>query len=133
MGAFEDLYSYFGHLVSEMFRALRLVVDTGLHDQGWTEQQAVDYMLANSSIPEASVRSEIRRYLVWPGQATSYKVGMLKILELRENARQALADKFDIRGFHDAILGGGSLPLPILEQRVTQWVATVAALNQPGQ
>jgi uncharacterized protein (DUF885 family) len=82
---------------------------------------------------EAAVRSEIRRYLAWPGQATSYKMGMLKILELRENARQALADKFDIRGFHDAILGGGSLPLPIIEQRVNQWVATAIARNQPGQ
>ena len=117
----------------EMFRAIRLVVDTGLHDQGWTEQQAVDYMLANSSIPEAAVRSEIRRYLVWAGQATSYKIGMLNILEQREAARRALGDNFDIRGFHDAILGGGSLPLPILEQRVNHWVAEIAARNQPGK
>jgi uncharacterized protein (DUF885 family) len=133
MGAFDTLYSDFGQLVSEMFRAIRLVVDTGLHDQGWTEQQAVDYMLANSSIPEVAVRSEIRRYLVWPGQATSYKVGMLKILELRESARQALGNNFDIRGFHDAVLGGGSLPLPILEQRVDQWVADMAARQQHAQ
>jgi uncharacterized protein (DUF885 family) len=133
MGAFDTLYSDFGQLVSEMFRAIRLVVDTGLHDQGWTKQQAVDYMLANSSIPEVAVRSEIRRFLVWPGQATSYKVGMLKILELRESARQALGNNFDIRGFHDAVLGGGSLPLPILGQRVDQWVADMAARQQHAQ
>ena len=96
-------------------------------------QQAVDYMLANSSLSEVTVRSEIRRYLVWPGQATSYKMGMLKILELRDNARQALGEKFDIRGFHDAILGGGSLPLPILEQRVNHWVGDMAAQDRPGQ
>jgi uncharacterized protein (DUF885 family) len=89
-------------------------------------------MLANSSTPEVMVRSEIRRYLVWPGQATSYKVGMLNILELRESASQALRDKFDIRGFHDAVLGGGSLPLPILERRVDQWVADVVAGQRDG-
>ncbi|WP_262500834.1 DUF885 domain-containing protein [Pseudohalioglobus sediminis] len=125
MGAFEDPYNDFGRLVAEIWRAIRLVVDTGLHAKGWTEEQAVQYMLDNSAIPEAAVRSEIRRYLVAPGQATSYKVGMLKIQSLRARAEAELGDDFDIRGFHDVVLGGGSLPLPILEQAVTDWVESV--------
>jgi uncharacterized protein (DUF885 family) len=132
MGAFNDPHSDFGRLQMEMWRAIRLVVDTGIHAKNWTESQAIEYFLANSSTPEIMVKSEVQRYFVWPGQATSYKVGMLKILELRENARQALGNNFDIRGFHDAVLGGGSLPLPILERRVDQWVADVAAGQQEG-
>jgi uncharacterized protein (DUF885 family) len=124
MGAFDSPYSDFGRLVMEMWRAIRLVVDTGIHAQGWSEQQAVDYMLSNTSTPEAMVRFEIRRYFVYPGQATSYKVGMLNLLELRERARKALGENYDIRGFHDAVLGGGSLPLPILERRVNNWIAS---------
>jgi uncharacterized protein (DUF885 family) len=122
MGGYQDPYSEFGRLTSEIWRAIRLVVDTGLHAKGWTEEQAVAYFLDNSSIPEAAVRSEVRRYLVNPGQATSYKIGMLKILELRTRAREQLGDRFDIRAFHDVILGGGALPLGILEQRVDQWL-----------
>ncbi len=124
MGAFDDPYNDFGRLVAEIWRAIRLVVDTGLHARGWSEEQAVQYMLANSAIPEVTVRSEIQRYFAWPGQATSYKVGMLKILALREDARQRIGDKFDIRGFHDVVLGGGSVPLPILERAVEQWTAS---------
>ena len=123
MGGYQDPYSEFGRLTSEIWRAIRLVVDTGMHSKGWTEEQAVAYFLANSSIPEAAVRSEVRRYLVNPGQATSYKIGMIKILELRARAKEQLGDKFDIRAFHDVILGGGALPLGILEQRVDQWIA----------
>ena len=123
MGAYQDPYSDFGRLGAEVWRAIRLVVDTGLHSKGWTEQQAVDYFLANGPTSEGQVRSEIRRYIVTPGQATSYKVGMLKILELRERARTALGRSFDIRGFHDTVLGGGALPLAILERRVDDWVA----------
>ena len=123
MGAFQDPYSDFGRLASELFRAVRLVVDTGLHARGWSEQQAVDYMLANTTLPEVTVRSEVRRYLSLPGQATSYKIGMLKLLELRNRAQAALGDRFDIRGFHDAVLGGGSLPMRILERRVDGWIA----------
>ena len=123
MGGYQDPYSEFGRLTSEIWRAIRLVVDTGLHSKGWTEEQAVAYFLENSSIPEAAVRSEVRRYLVNPGQATSYKIGMIKILELRARAKQELGDKFDIRAFHDVVLGGGALPLGILEQRVDQWIA----------
>jgi uncharacterized protein (DUF885 family) len=123
MGAFEDPYSDFGRLGAEIWRAIRLVVDTGLHAKGWTEQQAVDYFLANGPTSEGQVRAEIRRYIVMPGQATAYKVGMLKILELRERARTQLGDRFDIRAFHDTVLGGGALPLAILERRVDGWIA----------
>jgi uncharacterized protein (DUF885 family) len=122
MGAFEDPYSDFGRLGAEIWRAIRLVVDTGLHSKGWTEQQAVDYFLANGPTSEGQVRAEIRRYIVTPGQATAYKVGMLKILELRERAKTALGDRFDIRRFHDTVLGGGALPLAILERRVDDWI-----------
>ena len=99
------------------------MVDTGLHVKGWDEEKAVAYFLANSPIPEAAVRSEVQRYLVLPGQATSYKIGMLRILELRKKAEEELGDDFDIRGFHDTVLGGGSMPLDILEKRVDQWIA----------
>jgi uncharacterized protein (DUF885 family) len=124
MGGYEDPYNDFGRLSSELWRAIRLVVDTGLHAQGWTEAQAVEYMTTNSPISEGQIRAEIRRYIVLPGQATAYKIGMLEMLELREEARAALGDEFDIRGFHDAVLGGGALPLALLERRVNDWVAT---------
>ena len=123
MGGFSDPYSDFGRLSAEIWRAIRLVVDTGLHAKGWTEAQAVDYFLANGPTSEGQVRAEVRRYIVMPGQATAYKVGMLKILELRERARAALGERWDIRQFHDAVLGGGALPLSILERRVDEWVA----------
>jgi uncharacterized protein (DUF885 family) len=102
--------------------AVRLVVDTGIHAKGWTEEQAVSYMLENTSISEATARSETRRYFVWPGQATSYKIGMLRILQLREQAENALGERFDIREFHDVALGSGALPLPILENRINGWI-----------
>ena len=127
MGAYKDPYSDFGRLGAEIWRAIRLVVDTGLHSKGWTEQQAVDYFLANGPTSEGQVRAEIRRYIVRPGQATAYKVGMLKILELRQRARTTLGDRFDIRVFHDTVLGGGSLPLTILERRVDAWIAAQPA------
>ena len=123
-GTYQDAYSEYGRLMSEMWRAIRLVVDTGLHAKGWTEQQAVDYFRANSSIPDAAIKSEVQRYLVNPGQATAYKVGMIRIQQLRKDAEGELGDKFDIRGFHDAVLGGGALPLDLLEKRVDAWVAT---------
>ncbi len=122
-----DPLSDFGRLGSEIWRAIRLVVDTGLHSKGWTEDQAVEYFKENSAITEAQARSEVRRYLVLPGQATSYTVGMLKIQELRRKAEAELGDKFDIRGFHDTILGGGAMPLAILERRVDDWVTGVKA------
>ncbi|UNK42438.1 DUF885 domain-containing protein [Luteimonas sp. S4-F44] len=122
-GTYQDPYSEYGRLMSEMWRAIRLVVDTGMHAKGWTEQQAVDYFRQNSSIPQAAIESEIRRYLIMPGQATAYKVGMIRIQALRRKAETELGDRFDIRGFHDAVLGGGALPLDLLEQRVDRWIA----------
>ena len=123
MGRYEDPYSDFGRLGGEIWRAIRLVVDTGLHAKGWTEEQAVAYFMANSPAAEGAIRSEIRRYIVLPGQATSYKIGMLKILELRSRAQAALGPRYDIRRFHDTVLGGGALPLSILERRVDDWIA----------
>ncbi len=123
MGAYKDPYSDFGRLTTEMWRAIRLVVDTGIHSKGWSEQQAVDYFLANSPIPEAKVRAEVQRYFVMPGQATAYKIGMIRIQELRAKAEEELGEKFDIRGFHDTVLGGGSVPLSVLEKQVDQWIA----------
>jgi uncharacterized protein (DUF885 family) len=121
-GSYADPYSQFGRLGSEIWRAIRLVVDTGLHAKGWSEEEAVQYFMANSAGTENQIRSEVQRYLVLPGQATSYKVGMLKILELRAKAKAELGDSFDIRGFHDTVLGGGALPLVILERRVDDWI-----------
>ena len=120
---YQDPYSEFGRLSSEMWRAIRLVVDTGLHAKGWTEQQAVEYFDANSAIPLAAIKSEVRRYLIMPGQATAYKIGMIRIQQLRKKAETELGDKFDIKGFHDTVLGGGALPLTLLERRVDQWIA----------
>jgi uncharacterized protein (DUF885 family) len=122
-GTYKTDYAEYGRLMSEMWRAIRLVVDTGLHAKGWTEQQAVDYFRANSSVPDAAIKSEIQRYLVNPGQATAYKIGMIKIQQLRRKAETELGDRFDIRGFHDAVLGGGSMPLDLLERRVDTWIA----------
>lgn len=121
-GTYADPYQDFGRLTGEIWRAIRLVVDTGLHAKGWTEQQAIDYFAANSPEPLESIRSEVQRYIVMPGQATTYKIGMLKILELRAQAKATLGDQFDIREFHDTILGGGALPLPLLERKVNRWL-----------
>ena len=122
-GTYQTPYSEYGRLISEMWRAIRLVVDTGMHAKGWTEQQAVDYFRANSSVPDAAIKSEIQRYLVMPGQATAYKIGMIKIQQLRKKAETELGEQFDIRGFHDAILGGGAMPLDLVERRVDRWIA----------
>ncbi|MEO1243499.1 MAG: DUF885 domain-containing protein [Pseudomonadota bacterium] len=122
MGAYQDLYSDFGRLTTEIWRAIRLVVDSGLHSKEWTEEEAVAYFIANSPAAEGQIRSEIQRYIVMPGQATAYKVGMLKILELREGAKAEFGDDFDIRGFHDTVLGGGAMPLSMLEDRIAAWV-----------
>ncbi|WP_231099577.1 DUF885 domain-containing protein [Pseudoalteromonas luteoviolacea] len=122
MGFYKDPYSDFGRLSNEMWRAVRLVVDTGIHAEGWSEEKSVSYFMSNVPINETSARSEIRRYMIMPGQATSYKIGMIKILELREHAKRQLGNKFDIRGFHDTVLGGGAMPLSILERRVNTWI-----------
>ena len=127
MGAYEDPYSDFGRLTTEIWRAIRLVVDTGLHHKQWTEEEAVAYFMANSPAAEGQIRSEVQRYIVWPGQATAYKIGMQKIIDLRVKARAELGDAFDIRAFHDTVLSGGALPLAVLERRVDDWIAAQQA------
>lgn len=127
MGFYSDPYNDFGRLSSEMWRAIRLVVDTGLHAKGWTQKQAEDYALANSPRAGAAVSSEMRRYLVSPGQATTYKIGALRIAAARDKARKELGAKFDYRGFHDTVLGGGAVPLPVMEQLVDRWIAAEKA------
>ena len=123
MGFYKDPYSDFGRLTYEMWRACRLVVDTGMHAQGWTRQQAVDYLAANSALTIASVEGQIDRYITWPAQALSYKIGELKIRELRQYAERELGDDFNIRLFHDQMLANGSLPLALLEELLIEWVA----------
>jgi len=119
---FISLNSDFGRLGSEIWRAIRLVVDTGMHHKQWSEEQAVEYFSQNSPAPLGTIRTEIRRYLVWPGQATAYKIGMIEIQRLRKVAEDELGEKFDIRAFHDTILSGGSLPLSMLERKVQSWI-----------
>ena len=121
-GTYTDPYSEFGQLTSEMWRAIRLVVDTGLHAKGWTQEQAVEFFAANSSVPHEAIEAEVRRYIAWPGQATSYKIGMIRIQALRAKAEAELGEDFDIRRFHDAILDGGALPLTLLERKIDQWI-----------
>jgi uncharacterized protein (DUF885 family) len=122
MGFYQDPYSKFGQLTYEMWRAIRLVVDTGMHHLGWSRQQAIDYFMQNAGKQEHDVIVEVDRYIVWPGQALAYKIGELKIKELRAWATDALGENFDIRGFHDEVLGKGALPLSVLEANVKAWV-----------
>jgi uncharacterized protein (DUF885 family) len=123
MGAYPDDAADFMRLEAELFRAARLVVDTGIHAKGWTEQQAIDYMVATGRASPDQGRSEVRRYITLPGQATGYKIGMLKIMELRRKAERELGPKFDVKSFHDLLIGSGSLPLSILESQVDAWIA----------
>ncbi|MBU6209216.1 MAG: DUF885 family protein [Planctomycetes bacterium] len=128
MGFFrDDPYADFGRLLYEMWRATRLVVDTGIHHLRWERQQAIDFMKANTALSELNIAREVDRYIAWPGQACAYKIGELCIRGLRQDAEATLKDRFDVRGFHDAVLGAGPLPLPLLEARVRAWVATEAA------
>lgn len=128
LGLFTDPYQWYGRLSDEQLRAMRLVVDTGLHHKGWTREQAIRYMLDNSSMAESDVVSEVERYIVWPGQALGYKIGQLEITKLRADAEQALGDKFDIKGFHRVVLTAGQVPLPVLRELVMAWVAQ----HKPG-
>ena len=123
LGLYQDPYSHFGALTYDMWRAVRLVVDTGIHYKGWTRQQAIDFFKDNAAKSELDIVNEIDRYIAWPGQALAYKIGQLKILEIRQKAEQALGQSFDIRAFHDALLGGGALPLDILDIRMNRWLA----------
>ena len=123
LGLYSDPYSKFGQLTYDMWRAVRLVVDTGLHAQGWTRRQAIEYFMANAPKSELDITNEIDRYIAWPGQALAYKVGQMKILELRATARQALGAKFDMREFHDVVLSTGAVPLSVLEREIHRWLA----------
>lgn len=127
MGLYTDPYSRYGQLVYDMWRAVRLVVDTGMHYFGWDRQHAIDYFLSNAAKTEADIINEIDRYIGWPGQALAYKIGQLKMLELRGEAEVALGDQFDIRAFHDEMLGAGALPLDVLEERMDAWLARAVA------
>jgi uncharacterized protein (DUF885 family) len=122
LGLYTDPYQYFGMLSSEMHRAIRLVVDVGMHTKGWTREQAIQFSKDNEAEPEESIVSEVERYMAIPGQALSYKIGQLKILELRHKAEQALGPKFDIREFHTQVLEDGCLPLKVLEEKVDRWI-----------
>ena len=123
MGMYKnDPFGDLGRLKAELFRSVRLVVDTGIHAKKWSREQAIQYMAETTGTASSDVISEIERYMAWPGQALGYKLGMLKIIELREKARQALGDKFDIRAFHDMVLLGGAMPMQILEQQTEQWI-----------
>ena len=123
-GFYQDPYSDYGRLEADVWRGIRLVVDTGVHSQHWTRQQMVDYFHEHSAIDETTIQSEVDRYIGWPGQALAYKVGQLKILELRARAQKALGDKFDIKAFHDTVLDSGALPMDVLEKRVDDWIAS---------
>ncbi|WP_334079091.1 DUF885 domain-containing protein [Microbulbifer sp. M83] len=127
LGFQDNPYDNVGRLVAELFRAVRLVVDTGIHQKRWTREQAIEYMLANTGMAESDVTAEIERYIVMPGQATAYKIGMIKILELREQAEQQLGDRFDLRDFHDVVLKNGAVPLDILEKIVNRYIADTLA------
>jgi prolyl oligopeptidase len=123
MGFYKDPYSKFGALTYDMWRAVRLVVDTGMHYKGWTRQQAIDFFKDNAAKTEADIVNEIDRYISWPDQALAYKIGQLKMLELRRTAEQALGGDFDVKAFHDALLGGGALPMEVLGTRMNHWLA----------
>jgi uncharacterized protein (DUF885 family) len=121
-GFYEDPYNDFGRLTYEMWRACRLVVDTGMHYFDWTRQEAIDFMAANTALTLHNITTEVDRYISWPGQALAYKIGELKIRELRGMCEKALGSRFDVRLFHDVILGGGAVPLDVLEATVKSWL-----------
>src|SRR5438132_5226095 len=123
VGLYQDPGSDYGRLRSELFRAVRLVVDTGIHDLGWSRDQVVEFMRNSHAVDEPTIQSETDRYIAWPAQALSYKLGQLKFVELRERAKKELGPKFDIRTFHDEMLDGGTLPLDLLEARTDKWIA----------
>jgi uncharacterized protein (DUF885 family) len=123
VGLYQDPYSDYGRLENDIWRAIRLVVDTGVHSQHWTREQMVQYFHDHSNVDETNVQSEVDRYIAWPSQALAYKVGQLKILEVRDRAKKALGDKFDLRAFHDQVLDSGALPLDVLSDRIDAWIA----------
>jgi uncharacterized protein (DUF885 family) len=126
LGFYKDPYSRFGALTYEIWRAVRLVVDTGMHSMGWTRQQAIDFFKENSSKPVHDIEVEVDRYIVWPGQALAYKIGQLRILALRRKAEATLGNGFDVRAFHDELLRDGAMPLSVLEAKMDRWLAAQA-------
>jgi uncharacterized protein (DUF885 family) len=129
MGFYKNPYAHFGRLTYEMWRACRLVIDVGLHAKGWTKQQAVDYLAAHTALSMHEVNTEVNRYISWPGQALAYKIGELKIRELRKRAEDKLKEKFDLREFHDLVLSQGTVTLGILEKMVDRYIQQ--KLQQP--
>jgi uncharacterized protein (DUF885 family) len=132
IGFYQDPYSDYGRLEADMWRAIRLVVDTGVHSEHWTRQQMVDYFHEHSGLDETNIQSEVDRYVAWPAQALGYKMGQLKILELRDRAQRALGAKFDIKAFHDVVLDSGALPLDVLEKQMDAWIQS-QLVAKPGQ
>jgi uncharacterized protein (DUF885 family) len=122
LGLFTDPMQWYGRLNDEMLRAMRLVVDTGLHAKGWSRQQAIDYMRSNSSLAESDVVAEVERYIAWPAQALSYKIGQLRITALRARAQERLGARFDLRAFHSQVLRDGALPMDVLEAKIDRWI-----------
>ena len=132
MGFYQDPISEFGMLSTQLWRAVRLVTDTGIHSKQWTREQAIQYFLQNALLSERDATKEVERYFNWPGQATSYMIGQLKILELRDRARRALGPRFDIRDFHGVVLENGSVPLDILEELVNAYIASGGRVASTG-
>ncbi len=129
MGLYDTPETDMGRLSYEMWRACRLVVDTGLHSKGWSKEQAIAFMRDNSALSEANIEAEVNRYISWPGQALGYKIGELRIRALRERAERELGARFDLRGFHDAVLAQGAVPMDVLEAQVAAWIAGVRTLE----
>jgi len=127
LGVYETPYDYFGYLQNELWRAIRLVTDTGLHSEGWSREQVITYMLDNSAESETQATAEAERYIAWPGQALAYKIGELKIQQLRAKAEKALGSQFDVRAFHAEVLRDGAVPLDILEQKIDRWIEATRA------
>jgi uncharacterized protein (DUF885 family) len=123
MGLFKDPYQRFGTLSDEMLRAMRLAVDTGIHSKGWTREQAIEYMLANSDMGKTDATAEVERYIAIPSQALAYKIGALTIMRLKDKAKKELGSKFDVREFHNQVLNTGALPLTVLEKKIDDWIA----------